>query len=61
MKTFTVYVELYGKGFKIDIKANSKAEAMDQVRNDVKFHKVVENSPIDKGVQHIADILGIKL
>lgn len=44
MKEYTVYFEIYGKKMKVTVKAFNEAGAKLIVANELKFHKVEEQS-----------------
>jgi len=48
MKTFIVYLELYGKKMKVKKLAETAFEAHSKVKEDIKIHKIEESTnPID--------------
>ena len=59
MAEFDIYFEIYGKKLKTTITANSKNEAMQIVRNKIKFNKVIQIKQ-DDGVEFLKGIFGME-
>jgi hypothetical protein len=60
MKNHTIYFELYGKKMKATILAESKADAMQKIRDKIVFHKVEVDKSDDQysdKFDNIADFL----
>jgi hypothetical protein len=61
MKQFTVYFELYGKKMKTTIYSDNELQAKADIRNAVKFYKVVEVPPSgDEMFESLKDIFKMK-
>lgn len=43
MKNYTVYFEIYGKKMKAKVLAESMTDAQTQIKEKIKFHKVVKD------------------
>lgn len=56
MKEHTVYFELYGKKMKVTVKAESLAQAKEQVKNSIKFYDDVKAAPEQKKPDTFQDI-----
>ncbi len=54
---YTVYLSLYGKKMKVEIEAPNPDAARKQVRDDVKFHKIVE---VEQELEFLKNIFGMK-
>lgn len=46
MKRYKIYFEIYGKKMQTTITAKNEHDAMDLVKNEIKFIKVFETSPM---------------
>ena len=45
MKNYKIYFEFYGKKMQTTVKAKNEHDAMDIVKNKIKFFKVFETDP----------------
>ena len=53
---YKVYLSLYGKKIKVSIEAPTSEAARIQVRNDVKFHKIVGE---DEVLEMLKNMMGM--
>jgi hypothetical protein len=56
MTDYTIYFELFGKKMKTTIRAKSRSDAMEAIKDKIVFHKIVET---DSKADELRKIFGI--